>query len=142
LFQVNKLNHALPTQATQDRRYPQAPGGEAPEHPDRRIPVGDAEGGDRTDQGGLSARRPTRNRDLDPQLVWRGKDQQGWSDIVVNAPPLYIQEKVKPKILIDLLKRSQAGEQAQVGRVCRRSRTTSRSARCTSPRAWSSGPSR
>jgi hypothetical protein len=35
-----------------------------------------------------------RNRDLDPQLVWRGKDKQDWSDLVVPAPPLYIQEKV------------------------------------------------
>src|ERR1700729_3972169 len=42
-----------------------------------------------------------RNRDLDPQLVWRGKDEQDWSDLVVHAPPLYIQEKVQPKILID-----------------------------------------
>ena len=33
-----------------------------------------------------------RNRDLDPQLVWRGKDEQDWSDLVVHAPPLYIQE--------------------------------------------------
>ena len=35
-----------------------------------------------------------RNRDLDPQLVWRGKDEQDWSDLVVPAPPLYIQEKI------------------------------------------------
>jgi adenine-specific DNA-methyltransferase len=42
-----------------------------------------------------------RNRDLDPQLVWRGKDQQDWSDLVVHAPPIYIQEKVHPKVLID-----------------------------------------
>src|SRR5471030_2654400 len=49
-----------------------------------------------------------RNRDLDPQLVWRGKDEQDWSDLVVHAPPLYIQEKVHPKVLIaDLLKQSQ-----------------------------------
>ena len=46
-----------------------------------------------------------RNRDLDPQLVWRGKDQQDWSDLVVQAPPLYIQEKVHPKALIDDLLR-------------------------------------
>ena len=46
-----------------------------------------------------------RNKDLDPQLVWRGKDQQDWSDLVVNAPPLYIQEKVHPKALIDDLLR-------------------------------------
>jgi adenine-specific DNA-methyltransferase len=50
-----------------------------------------------------------RNRDLDPQLVWRGKDEQDWSDLVTHAPPLYIQEKVHPKVLIDdLLRRSKA----------------------------------
>ena len=46
-----------------------------------------------------------RNRDLDPQLVWRGKDEQDWSDLIVQAPPLYIQEKVLPKVLIDDLRR-------------------------------------
>ena len=46
-----------------------------------------------------------RNRDLDPQLVWRGKDEQDWSDLVVQAPPLYIQEKVHPKVLINDLRR-------------------------------------
>ena len=46
-----------------------------------------------------------RNRDLDPQLVWRGKDEQDWSNLIVHAPPLYIQEKVHPKALIDDLKR-------------------------------------
>ena len=42
-----------------------------------------------------------RNRDLDPQLVWRGKDMMDWSDLIVPAPPLYVQEKVHPKVLID-----------------------------------------
>jgi len=43
----------------------------------------------------------------DAQLAWRGKDQQDWSDLVVNAPPLYIQEKVHPKAIIDdLVRRS------------------------------------
>src|SRR5437867_6190144 len=46
-----------------------------------------------------------RNRDLDPQLVWRGKDEQDWSDLVVHARPIYIQEKVHPKVLIDDLLR-------------------------------------
>jgi adenine-specific DNA-methyltransferase len=45
--------------------------------------------------------RYPRNTDLDPQLVWRGKDEQDWSDLVVQAPPLYIQEKIHPKVLID-----------------------------------------
>lgn len=52
-----------------------------------------------------------RNPDLDPQLVWRGKDVLDWSDLVVPAPPLFIQEKVHPKVVIDeLLRRSRAGE--------------------------------
>jgi adenine-specific DNA-methyltransferase len=56
-----------------------------------------------------------RNRDLDPQLIWRGKDEQDWSDLVVHAPPLYIQEKVHPKVLIDDLRRqTEAQEQAGV----------------------------
>ncbi len=51
--------------------------------------------------------RYPRNTDLDPQLVWRGKDEQDWSDLVVHAPQIYIQEKVHPKALIDdLLKQT------------------------------------
>jgi adenine-specific DNA-methyltransferase len=46
-----------------------------------------------------------RNPDLDPQLVWRGKDLQDWSALVVQAPPLYIQEKIHPKVLVDDLLR-------------------------------------
>ncbi len=55
--------------------------------------------------------RYPRDTDLDPQLVWRGKDEQDWSDLVVHAPPLYIQEKVHPKALIDdLLRQSKEKE--------------------------------
>lgn len=55
-----------------------------------------------------------RNRDLDPQLVWRGKDEQDWSDLVVPAPPVYIQEKVHPKVLIDdLLAQTKADQQLE-----------------------------
>src|SRR5580658_5547304 len=41
----------------------------------------------------------------DAQLVWRGKDTQDWSDLVVNPPPIYIQEKVHPKAIIDGLRK-------------------------------------
>src|SRR3984885_13039611 len=57
-------------------------------------------------EGPLRIAYERRNRDLDPQLVWRGKDEQDWSDLVVHAPPLYIQEKVQPKVLIDDLLRA------------------------------------
>lgn len=47
-----------------------------------------------------------RDRDLDPQLVWRGKygDEES-DDLIVRAAPLYIQEKIHPKVLIDDLKK-------------------------------------
>src|SRR5579872_1456713 len=57
------------------------------------------------DKSPIAVAYERRNRDLDPQLVWRGKDEQDWSDLVVQAPPLYIQEKVHPKVLIDELRR-------------------------------------
>jgi adenine-specific DNA-methyltransferase len=61
----------------------------------------------------LKAEKEARNHDLDPQLVWRGKDAQDWTDLVVNAPPLYIQEKVHPKVLIDdLLRQSRERREA------------------------------
>ena len=53
----------------------------------------------------LRAAYQRRNRDLDPQLVWRGKDEQDLADLVVNVPPPYIQEKVHPKALVDDLRR-------------------------------------
>src|SRR5680860_1093743 len=65
------------------------------------------------DGSALTEEKDSRNGDLDPQLVWRGKDQQDWSDLVVHGTPLYIQEKVHPKVLIDdLRRRSEADEQA------------------------------
>lgn len=57
-----------------------------------------------------------RNPDLDPQLVWRGKDLLDWSDLVVQAPPIYIQEKIHPKVLIDDLRR-QTEEQEKSGKL-------------------------
>ncbi len=62
---------------------------------------------------GLEKEKADRNRDLDPQLVWRGEDEQDWSELVVQAPPLYIQEKVHPKVLIDDLLRQTEQAQAQ-----------------------------
>jgi adenine-specific DNA-methyltransferase len=59
--------------------------------------------------------RYRRNTDLDPQLIWRGKDEQNWSDLVVNAPPVYIQEKVHPKALMDDLLRQTKESQHGAG---------------------------
>ena len=62
---------------------------------------------------GMEKEKANRNRDLDPQLVWRGKDERDWSDLIVHAPPLYIQEKIKPKVLIDDLMRQSEKTEAQ-----------------------------
>lgn len=50
------------------------------------------------------------NQDLDPQLVWRGKDPRDWAELVVQAPPLFIQEKIHPKVLIDDLAKMQKSD--------------------------------
>ena len=85
---------------------------EALRHKDKRrnIPTAELEPVmDEKDKTPIRLAYERRNRDLDPQLVWRGKDEQDWSDLMVQAPPLYIQEKVHPKVLIDDLLRQSKG---------------------------------
>ncbi len=61
--------------------------------------------------------RYPRNVDLDPQLVWRGKDKLDDSDLQVPAPPIYIQEKVHPKVLIDDLKAQSRKQEHEDGEL-------------------------
>ncbi len=65
----------------------------------------------------------------DAQLVWRGKDQQDWSDLVVNAPPLYIQERSTPRSIIDDLVRQleEKGRRRRYARPVRGFQRTDRS---------------
>ena len=42
-----------------------------------------------------------RDPSLDPQLVWKGKDEQDSQDLAVPAVPIYIQEKILPKAIIE-----------------------------------------
>ena len=52
---------------------------------------------------------------LDPQLVWKGKDEQDGEDLVVPALPIYIQEQISPKAIIeDLRATTAAGRDAQL----------------------------
>ncbi len=57
------------------------------------------------ERGAIRAAYERRNPDLDPQLVWRGKDVGDPAPLEVMAAPLYIQEKIKPQVLIDDLRR-------------------------------------
>ena len=42
-----------------------------------------------------------RDPSLDPQLVWKGKDEQDAKDLAVPAVPVYIQEKIHPQAVIE-----------------------------------------
>ena len=41
---------------------------------------------------------------VDPQLVWKGKDEQDSQDLAVPAVPIYIQEHIKPQNIIELIR--------------------------------------
>ncbi|MGB7102642.1 MAG: DNA methyltransferase [Xanthobacteraceae bacterium] len=56
------------------------------------------------DDKAIKKLRWPRNPDLDPQLVWRGKDVEP-DPLEVDAPPIYIQEKIKPQAIIEDLRR-------------------------------------
>lgn len=49
-----------------------------------------------------------RNVALDPQLVWRGKDAENRGGLVVDAPPLFTQEKIDPRVLVENLRKTAA----------------------------------
>jgi adenine-specific DNA-methyltransferase len=59
--------------------------------------------------------RYPRDPSLDPQLVWKGKDEQDGEDLVVPAVPIYIQEKIHPQVIVeDVRAQSKKDEPQQV----------------------------
>src|SRR5439155_19480615 len=75
----------------------------------KNIPTAELETLVSEDEQAPKTIRYKRNIDLDPQLVWRGKDEQDAEDLMVDSVPIYIQEKIKPEAIIsDLLRRSEA----------------------------------
>src|SRR5262245_56339750 len=48
-----------------------------------------------------------RDPSLDPQLVWKGKDEQDREDLSVPVVPVYIQEKIHPQAIINGLPRTE-----------------------------------
>ena len=51
-----------------------------------------------------------RDPSLDPQLVWKGKDEQDSKDLAVPAVPVYIQEKIHPQAHREPSRHRQPGE--------------------------------
>ena len=72
----------------------------------RNIPTAEYQAAMRSDdQNPIQVAYERCNSDLNPQLVWCGKDMADWSVLVVQAPPRFTQEKVHPTVLIDDLAR-------------------------------------
>ena len=55
-----------------------------------------------------------RDPSLDPQLVWKGKDEQDSQDLSVPVVPIYIQEKIHPQVLVDDILNSNEQEDNQL----------------------------
>jgi adenine-specific DNA-methyltransferase len=72
------------------------------------IPTAENQGLVPDDDKALKVLRYPRNPDLDPQLVWRGKDAEDGQPLEVAAPPIYIQEKIHPRALIENLRKQSA----------------------------------
>ncbi len=74
-------------------------------HDDTRanIPTGEL-AGFVADEDAPPAVRYARDPSLDPQLVWRGKDEQDSADLEVPSVPVYVQEKVVPRALVEDLR--------------------------------------
>ncbi|WP_332445475.1 site-specific DNA-methyltransferase [Dehalococcoides mccartyi] len=80
-------------------------------HNDKRVNIPTEELKDFLENEDITPRTILYPRDtsLDPQLVWKGKDEQDSKDLEVPAVPIYIQEKIHPQYLIEDL-RAQANE--------------------------------
>lgn len=77
-------------------------------HEDKRVNIPTADSEDLLDEeaGKVVPLAYKRDPDLDPQLVWNGKDEQDSADLVVDAPPIYIQEKIDPRVIVEGLRRT------------------------------------
>ena len=80
---------------------------ESLKHEDKRLNVPTADAAVAFDyqppiKQAIYERRP----ELDPQLVWRGKPEQDEAPLVADAPPIYIQEKIDPRVLVENLRRT------------------------------------
>jgi Adenine specific DNA methylase Mod len=77
------------------------------------IPTAELESFARPEEKRPAIVRYPRNPDLDPQLVWKGKDEQDSHDLEVPAVPIYIQETIDPLALVEELRAESQGRQAE-----------------------------
>jgi adenine-specific DNA-methyltransferase len=76
-------------------------------HKDKRVNIPTEELRDfvAEEEGAPKTMLYPRDPSLDPQLVWKGKDDQDREDLAVPVVPIYIQEKIHPQAIIDDLPR-------------------------------------
>jgi adenine-specific DNA-methyltransferase len=88
---------------------------EATLHHDKRtnIPTADAQEFISPEAEAPVSLRYPRDPSLDPQLVWKGKDEQDDGELEVVAPPIFIQEKVDPRVLVENLRRTAAAGEGE-----------------------------
>ncbi len=77
------------------------------------IPTAELESFARPEEKRPAIVRYPRNPDLDPQLVWKGKDEQDSHDLEVPAVPIYIQETIDPLALVEELRAESQGRQTE-----------------------------
>ena len=89
---------------------------EAIRHKDKRtnIPTEELRNFMKDDELARKKKLYPRDPSLDPQLVWKGKDEQDRQDLAVPVVPIYIQEKIHPQAIIDSLPRIEKAEDSQL----------------------------
>jgi adenine-specific DNA-methyltransferase len=77
------------------------------------IPTAELESFVRDEEKRPTILRYPRDPTLDPQLVWKGKDEQDGRDLEVPAVPIYIQETIDPLALIEDLRSTSEGRRSE-----------------------------
>ena len=101
-------------------------------HKDKRknIPTRELQDFVKDDEAKPKAVLYPRDPSLDPQLVWKGKDEQDSEDLAVPAVPVYIQEKIHPQAIVeDVRKAAEAGKGSKDPDILGAAKALRRSAR-------------
>src|SRR5215211_7524946 len=77
------------------------------------IPTAELESVARPEEKRPTMVRYPRDPSLDPQLVWKGKDEQDSQDLEVPAVPIYIQETIDPLALVEELRAASEGRRSE-----------------------------
>ena len=85
------------------------------QHPDKRtnIPTQELSGLAEEAETHPETTRYPRDTSLDPQLVWKGKDEQDANPLGIHAVPIYAQEHIQPEAIIQMLRKKTKADSGQ-----------------------------